>query len=471
MPQSVDRQKFAEELVAKFKANSQSPIVFEFSGSPKAGKTTVLNAVAAFLRRCGFKVEVVVERASICPIRDKRHFHFNVWTACTSLTQMIEKVQAKPKDDDPHIVILDRGIFDSVCWMRIMSKLSRLEQDQRQAIEQFLLLKEWRSRMAATVVMLSEPEDSMEREKGHLPVLQPDGKPVIGSIMNPKVLSLYRNVLMDTKKELESVFPIFEFDTSAKQFKGNVAKTCEAVADTLLLAIEKSLTESILCLPKSQLFDGIGGASEWLNSATAQELELRFTNAAYFQERESVESDKNLVQALPVAIVRDSKGRVLRLRRKEKESSNTLNDKYVIWAGGHVNKEDAVSGNPIKYGLIRELDEELRLKVLVEDLRLVGAVYAPNASKKGSQHVALVYEWIAPSEDVAIVINAEECVERRGNSQSGRFADVSEILDDIRLSASAPKRNFNSESWSVAILVNHLAPGEQIHSDLLSAID
>ena len=99
---------------------------------------------------------------------------------------------------------------------------------------------------------------------------------------------------------------------------------------------------------------------------------------------------------------------------------------------------------------------------------LVGAVYAPNASKKGSQHIALVYEWTAPSEHVAIVINAEEFVERRGNSQSGRFADVKEILSDIQTSAS--RKNFNSESWSVAILENYLAPGARIHSDLLSGI-
>ena len=469
MSGNKDRQIYAEKLVAKFKSHSQAPIVFEFSGSPKAGKTTVLNAVAAFFRRCGFRVEVVVERASICPIRDKRHFHFNVWTACTSLTQMIEKVQAKPKEDDPHIVILDRGMFDSVCWMRIMTKLSRLQEHQRKTIEDFLLLKEWRRRMGATIVMLAKPEDSMEREKGHLPVLQPDGKPVVGSIMNPEVLKLYRSVLMDTKEELESSFPIYAFDTSSQEFSGDVSGTCEAVADKLLSAIADSLNECILCIQKTKLFEGFESKEGWLDYSVAQQIEQRFSNDPYYQERESAEVDKNLVQALPVAIIRDSKGRVLRLRRKEKESSNTLNDKYVIWAGGHVNKEDGALGNPIKAGLIRELDEELRLKILENDLVLKGAVYAPNASKKGAQHIALVYEWIAPSENVAIVINAEEFAERRGNSQSGRFADINEIL--IEMQSSASRKKFSSESWSVAILENYLAPGEHIHDDLLSGIN
>jgi predicted ATPase len=89
--------------------------VIEFAGAPKAGKTTTLSTLQAFLKRCGFKVEVVIERASVCPIRDKKHANFNIWTACTTLAQILEKTQHQhernPHPDSPEVLILDRGFL------------------------------------------------------------------------------------------------------------------------------------------------------------------------------------------------------------------------------------------------------------------------------------------------------------------------------------------------------------------------
>ena len=156
----------AEEAAALFSVGARKPIVIEFAGVPKAGKTTTLTGLQAFLRRCGFRVEVVVERASVCPIRDKKHANFNVWTACTTLAQILDKTQDPPRVDDPHVLILDRGLFDSICWLEMMEKLSRLRRDDRERIESFLRMGDWRTRLTAVVLMLASPEDSMEREKG-----------------------------------------------------------------------------------------------------------------------------------------------------------------------------------------------------------------------------------------------------------------------------------------------------------------
>ena len=85
-----DLQKRAEAARARFNG-ARKPIVVEFAGVPKAGKTTTLSQIQAFLKRCGFRVEVVVERASVCPIQDKKHSNFNVWTACMTLSQILQK--------------------------------------------------------------------------------------------------------------------------------------------------------------------------------------------------------------------------------------------------------------------------------------------------------------------------------------------------------------------------------------------
>lgn len=147
-------QTRAEAAAARF-GTARKPIVFEFAGVPKAGKTTTLAALQGFLKRCGFLVEVVVERASVCPIRDKKHFNFNVWTACTTLAQVLEKTQNPPRPDDPHILILDRGLFDSIVWLTLMERLDRLRPEERQTIEKFLRIDDWRKRISAVFVMLS----------------------------------------------------------------------------------------------------------------------------------------------------------------------------------------------------------------------------------------------------------------------------------------------------------------------------
>src|SRR5439155_15897196 len=139
-----DLQLRAERAAERFASTARRPIVLEFAGVPKAGKTTTLGQLQAFLKRCGFRTEVVVERASVCPIRDKKHANFNVWTACTTLANLLEKTQDPPRPDDPHILILDRGLFDSICWLTMMEHLSRLRPGDRELLQTFLTMPEWR---------------------------------------------------------------------------------------------------------------------------------------------------------------------------------------------------------------------------------------------------------------------------------------------------------------------------------------
>jgi hypothetical protein len=145
------RQSRAESAAARFNG-ARKPIVIEFAGVPKAGKTSTLGQLQAFLKRCGFRVEIVVERASVCPIRDKRHSNFNVWTACTTLAQVLEKTQSPSRPEDPHILILDRGLFDAVSWLAVMERLARIRPADREAVERFLLLDDWRRRVTGVIV-------------------------------------------------------------------------------------------------------------------------------------------------------------------------------------------------------------------------------------------------------------------------------------------------------------------------------
>ena len=435
-----DLQKRAEAARARF-TDARKPIVLEFAGVPKAGKTTTLSQIQAFLKRCGFRVEVVVERASVCPIQDKKHFNFNVWTACMTLSQILQKTQTPARPDDPDILILDRGLFDAVCWFAVMERLARIRRAEREQIERFLLMEDWRRRITGVIVMTAAPRVSMEREKGDLPV---EGSG--GSIMNEDVLQQMLDTTRTTATRLAEQFRIFEIDTSNGS-RGR-RQTAERVAGIVLDLIEEQLDEHILRLPAEEV-ETLFQDATWIESKTAERLVATFASKGRFISRDRVESDDSVVQALPVVVVRNRSGSILRLRRRERRYDNPLHEKIVIWAGGHVRKEDDCDGNSIKQCAVRELQEELRLSVEEGELKILGAVWIragnrTRGSDKTRRHVAVVFEWRAQADDVAIALSATEFFERRGTSLSGTFVSVDNLAADI-------DKGKVSEAWSVEI--------------------
>ena len=431
-------QKRAEAARARFNG-ARRPIVLEFAGVPKAGKTTTLGQIQTFLKRCGFRVEVVIERASVCPVRDKKHANFNVWTACMTLSQILEKTQTPPRPDDPDILILDRGLFDAVCWFAVMERLARIRQAEREQIERFLLMEDWRKRITGVIFMTATPRVSMEREKGDLPV-----KGSGGSIMNEDVLQQMLNTTRATAERLAEQFRIVEVDTSAPDRR----QTTERVAGIVLDLIEEQLDEHILRLPADEVAALFQDAT-CIESEAAGRLIATFASKGQFVSRDRVESDDSVVQALPVVVVRNRSGSILCLRRRERRHDSHLHEKVVIWAGGHVRREDDCDGDSIRQCAVRELQEELRLSVEGRALKLLGAVWIRAGNRTAGpdrtrRHVAVVFEWRAQADDVAIALSATEFFERRGTSLSGTFVSVDELAADI------DKRQV-SEPWSVEI--------------------
>ncbi|HZL36317.1 MAG TPA: NUDIX domain-containing protein [Tepidisphaeraceae bacterium] len=434
-------QARAEEAVHRFKSDARRPIVIEFAGVPKAGKTSTISAIQGFFKRCGFQVQIVVERASVCPIRDKKHFTFNVWTAATTLAQILQNTQEPPRGEEPQILILDRGLFDSICWLTTMDRLSRIRTEDRLAIEAFLLLEEWRKRITGVIVMTVDPKDAMERESGLLPVAAE------GSIMNIDVLQKTLDTTRECIKRVGPLFQIAQFDTSGHG-KDGPRKTAETVCEQILNWIEQDLDEEIFFVPKHRIAELFNGRTTLISTEANSILEL-FAREGAFRPRKQVEEDTAAVQALPVVVVRNKSGDVLVMRRRERQEANKLHERLVIWAGGHVRREDGTNGTAIVRGALRELKEELRLNVESTELRFLGAVYADSGGKT-SRHVAIVFEWRAETDDVAITLSSAEFFERRGTSLSGKFVPLGKLATEI----SAEK---NSEVWSDEI-VRQLLP-------------
>ena len=209
------------------------------------------------------------------------------------------------------------------------------------------------------------------------------------------------------------------------------------------------VVEDILCCPREEVTKLFAGRC-YVGADEARALASTFRGPrASFRPREEVEEDGAVVQALPVVVVRNADGDVLRLRRRERRSDNPLHEKVVIWAGGHVRCDDAENGEPLVHCAIRELEEELRLQVERTALRPVGATYFANGDRT-SKHVGIVYEWQSETNDVAAVLSRTEFFERSGTSLSGSFASVRQLAEDVA-------NNKLEEPWSVEIVRNHLA--------------
>ncbi len=438
-------QERAERLAEQFTEKARKPLVIEFAGVPKAGKTTTLSHVQTFLKRCGFHTDVVIERASVCPIRDKKHANFNIWTACTTLAQILEKTQNPPPDDDPQILFLDRGLFDSICWLTMMERISRLRKEEKEVIQKFLTIADWRKRISAVFVMLVSPKDAMKREQGIRPANAKEG-----SIMNLDILGKIREVNQDCARRLAEDFRIHTIDTSSGAGGLDQESTAETVTDVILGLVEEQLAENILSCSRKTVKD-LFGDKGFVDSSKANDLARHFEDAedSNFKTRDEVEKDVSRVQALPVVVVRNADGDVLRLRRREKRRDNPLHEKIVIWAGGHVRCEDAVNGAPLVNCAVRELGEELRLQLESSSMRLIGAVYCDNGGST-SKHVAIVYEWRAPKNDVSVVLSRTEFFERRGTSLSGSFASVDKLVEDV-------KNKKLIEPWSIELVREYLA--------------
>ena len=294
----------------------------------------------------------------------------------------------------------------------------------RERIESFLLIDDWRKRLSGVVLMLAKPEDSMLRERGDLPV--PNAS---GSIMNPDILAQMRRTTENVAEMHKDRFRLFAIDTSDPKYQKNQKRVCQTVADTILTWIEEHIAEDIWFLPRSDIEDAFQNQTA-LQANQAADLVSAFTSRGDFLPRDDVEDNADLVQAIPVAIVRNREGAVLQLRRREKTKANPLHEKFVIWAGGHVRKEDTFNGETMKQALVRELHEELRLDVVKDDLKLLGAVYTPG-NGKSAKHVAVVYEWRANSDEVDVCLNSAEFFERRGTAVSGTFITIKDLENEI----------------------------------------
>lgn len=344
-------------LRAKREVRPRRPIIIEFCGTPKSGKTSCINSLVLFLKRNNFRVKVLTERASICPIKNKFDPNFNIWTGCQALSELARIMSNDSKEYD--IVIMDRGLFDAVCWFNWQRERKYLDERTFDTFRDFFLASRWISKIDIVYALKASPETALEREYANLLTRR------YGSVMNKSVLSSYNRSI---DKCLAEYGAGMQAAKSIETDSLNQNEVSFQVTGEILQALDELVSERIGFFERDQLSPLSSHAP--ISETNVPDLPLNFL------PRAEVEANENWMQPIPVGVIVSLDGTKALAGRKVRKATSEKSaerNKTLFYFGGHVRQEDRFSGasnvEVFREALQREIKEEL------------GIDYAPDLSE------------------------------------------------------------------------------------------
>jgi len=412
-------QALATEILSlKEQIKLRRPILIEFCGSPKGGKTTTITSLNIFLKRNGFKTKVLTERAGICPVPIKTHPFFNIWTLCSAVAEIIKHLKGDIADID--IIIADRGIFDALCWFEWLNKNENsdtpyLDDENHKILESFATMDIWRSKLDIIYVFKVPYKTSLEREYANLLTKK------TGSIMNQYVLESYNEAIdraiQKNGKQFRKIITIDTTDLHPNHVGYEVTST-------ILHTLKEMLIEKIGYFKNDlskQLSQGVN-SSQLLN-----ESELLFGN------REKIEDDWH-IQPIPIVVITNEKrNKVLVVKKKESATSKSSpeKNKLLLYLGGHVREEDEGSNifETLNTTLYREIEEEIGESLSLKNKRPEFLIYDKN-TYRSQKHIAVCYVISINLDNKVFNPTSEEFILKKGKTKSGRIIEINKLLNE-----------------------------------------
>lgn len=136
------------------------PFFIELTGTPSAGKTTVITELDKFLRREGFRVLRPQEGAEIIRHIERTTPVYNLRTGLYALTLLLDISAGHLYD----VIVFDRCLFDAYVWMMYWREREKLSERQMKDYQAFFLSPLWVDKIDVAVFMLCGPEEAMKRE-------------------------------------------------------------------------------------------------------------------------------------------------------------------------------------------------------------------------------------------------------------------------------------------------------------------
>jgi predicted NUDIX family phosphoesterase/thymidylate kinase len=421
MKNSLDKINELEDIAAKILkakkiARPRRPIVIEFCGTPKAGKTSCVSSLNLFLKRNGFKTKVLTERASICPIKDKYNPSFNLWNLFSSSAELLENFIEKSKEVD--VILCDRSIFDCLCWFQWFKKYDHINNKDFAILENFLTMDRYITMFDLIYVFKTSPKVALEREYTNLLTRKS------GTIMNMKVLSDYNSCIEVATKKYKGTFrSIKEINTdNLSQNEVSLKVTNDVLASLIDLTIEK-----VAYVSRSSL-SNFENKNFWFDDKLITKLKVSF------EYRNLVEKNSEFIQPIPIMVLTDkNKNRVLVARKKDSSlgENSPEKDKLVSYFGGHIRIEDNISHidfeQTIFSALTREIQEELGITLNIASNNSSPLFIWLKDNEKSAKHLAICFLYQADFEHHKIKLDDYEFIQKTGASESGRIFDLKEL--------------------------------------------
>lgn len=166
------------------------PIVIEFCGSPRSGKTTCIEVIEHLFRRNDCSTSAPLEGARLTPdFMKKKLVAFNAYTLCYAIPRLLEECL---KNDKAELVLLDRGPFDSLAWMKNLEEQGKLAKDNLDVVEKFAALSDWATYIDYVLILTCDAEESRKRELA-VKLTQKDGR-VTGTEGLQALLNQYKKL-------------------------------------------------------------------------------------------------------------------------------------------------------------------------------------------------------------------------------------------------------------------------------------
>lgn len=388
MPGASQRLSYIRELSAEIdvikniikrkQSDATRPLIIEFCGSPRSGKTSCLSSLEIFLVRNDIRVKIVSEKAPICPIDDKSSPSYNIWNTLQMICEVEEILSQKEGYD---IILLDRGLFDSLFWSYWHFSAHRMSTQEYDAFNSFITMVEWRRLVQIAFIFKCDPQVSMDREYSTLLTNKQ------GNIVNRPNLKKYLNAIDTVTKRFAREFrQLDEIDTS-RMLQNDVSFE---VTKKILKSLKHLLDEHVAVVERAHL------KAELINEPTSfnKFFTEKASKAFKFLPRAEAEENSMYVQLVPTMFVKDKESNgFFSAGKRDERASPAEKQKMVFQFGGHARDTDMHVGDSLlqvlKNALCREIKEEL------------GLIWRPrdndplciwnNDSSRSEQHVAICF--------------------------------------------------------------------------------
>lgn len=233
METQTDLERRFAMILARFRGfrrrdPSLRPFGLEWWGDPKAGKTTMKDQITRFLKRNDWYATARPEGAEVVDRVSRDTPHYNLETFRYSISEITDRQQSHFD-----LVSLDRGPMDHLNWLEYWldkGKLTEKEYLQHRAVP---LSEHIRDMFDIHVLLVCEPEISIEREVAHA-LTKKDG-----DTMNLKTLRKLHGFHQKLWKELsEGADPRVSMHDSSNE---TMVQTAEAVLTQIAGAFERRL--------------------------------------------------------------------------------------------------------------------------------------------------------------------------------------------------------------------------------------